>query len=203
MVRNAWLSLLLLGACEVVEPRGGVLDPARDTTTSARTEPGAPSSQDDGFDFEAYKSEQREADGLAPAEEPEALLEELGAEGVEVPDDPPAEPAPPPAPLPADPIAPVLPSAPVGPPIQAVELAMGVRLVATLDGTSPPRAVLGLPEGEERVVQAGDMIPEAGVVVLAVGRDLVQVAQVRTKGDHASVESVFLQSMFPGRTARD
>jgi hypothetical protein len=103
------------------------------------------------------------------------------------------------APPPALPVAPA-PSASApfdGPPIQAVEISMGVRLVTTLDGTLPPRAVIGLPDGRERVVQAGDMIPEARVVVLAIGRDLVQVAQVRPQGDHASIEAVFLRSLFP------
>jgi len=73
----------------------------------------------------------------------------------------------------------------------------GVRLVSVVPGSSPPQAVLGLSDGESKVVQAGDMLPSAGVVVIAIGRDRIQLAQVKPAGDHAIVESVQLNAMYP------
>ena len=75
-------------------------------------------------------------------------------------------------------------------------LSWGLRLVSTVDNATPPRAILGLPSGKEEVVKAGDMLPDAGVIVLAVGQDVVQLGRVTPEGDHAKVESVFLQAMF-------
>ncbi|TVQ88746.1 MAG: hypothetical protein EA397_16245 [Deltaproteobacteria bacterium] len=211
MVRIAWLSLVLIAGCEVVEPRGSVLEPVRDAAAARSSGSAASDGSADGFDFDAYKKEQAEADGEAAPEEPDALLEQLGAEDMEVPDDldqrtsePEPEPAPaasPPTPAQASPAPPS--AVPQERPFTVVDTAMGVRLVSTLNGTSPPRAVIGLNAGEERVVKAGDMIPEAGVVVLSIGRDLVQLAEVRSQGDHATIQSVFLQSMLPGQGSRD
>jgi hypothetical protein len=73
----------------------------------------------------------------------------------------------------------------------------GVRLVSVVPGSSPPQAVLGLSNGESKVVRAGDMLPSAGVVVIAIGRDRVQLAQVKPAGDHAIVESIQLNAMYP------
>lgn len=206
---SRWVLLvgLALGACEAVEPQGRVLDPARAGQETARLSGGTDAAAgDEGFDFDAYKREQAQVDGQSEVEEPEELLPELGAEGIEIPDDlgeEPTLPAAPEAPAaltpPVPPAVAAPPPMPPGPAINAVNLALGVRLVATLNDTTPPRAVLGLPSGEERVVRAGDMLPQVGLVVLAVGRDLVQVAQIEAQGDHARVESVFLQSLAPGR----
>jgi hypothetical protein len=38
-----------------------------------------------------------------------------------------------------------------------------------------------------------------GVVVLAIGRDQVQVAEIVAKGDHASVSSRMIGALFPTR----
>jgi len=204
MSRASLMVLLALAACEVVPPSGDMLQPVPVAGPSAGAtavdrEPAGP----DEFDFDAYKQEQAQVDGVSDLDAADELLAELGAEGSagergvdkERERAEPAQAEPPAAP---EPVAPAAPAAAPGPQIQAVDVALGVRLVATLPGTVPPRAVLGLPDGQERVVQAGDMVPEARVVVLAVGRDLVQIAQIHPKGDHAGIQPVFLQSLFPG-----
>ena len=75
----------------------------------------------------------------------------------------------------------------------------GVRLVATLPAAQPPRAVLGLPTGAEVVVSPGSMVPEVGVVVIAVGRGTVDLALVTPEGDHARVEQRTLHAQYQGQ----
>jgi hypothetical protein len=74
----------------------------------------------------------------------------------------------------------------------------GVRLVATLPAAQPPRAVLGLPTGIEVVVSPGSMVPEVGVVVIAVGQGTVDLALVTPEGDHARVEQRTLHAQYQG-----
>ncbi len=64
-----------------------------------------------------------------------------------------------------------------------------LRLVATVPGAQPPRAILGLPDGKELVVSAGTMIPSANIVVVAVGQSTVDLAQIIPAGDHAVIRS--------------
>ncbi|MEE2751252.1 MAG: hypothetical protein VX519_07470 [Myxococcota bacterium] len=72
----------------------------------------------------------------------------------------------------------------------------GVRLVASIPEAQPPRAVLGLPSGEEVVVSPGSMIPEAAVVVIAVGPGTVVLAEITPEGDHAKVEQRTLHAQY-------
>lgn len=81
-------------------------------------------------------------------------------------------------------------------PADAAPPAWGVRLVGTLPHASPPRAVLGLSSGAELVVEAGDMVPEEQLIVLAVGADAVQVAHVRPDGDRAEVRAEVLTPLY-------
>jgi hypothetical protein len=69
-----------------------------------------------------------------------------------------------------------------------------LRLVATVPGAQPPRAILGLPGGQEVVVTPGTMLPDAGVVVMAIGSGSIELAEVRPAGDHAVVEARTLQA---------
>ena len=71
-----------------------------------------------------------------------------------------------------------------------------VRLVKTLPETNPPRAILGLPNGEELVVSPGSMVPAHGLVVIAIGPNSAQIAKVTPQGDHAAVSPVTLQTMY-------
>lgn len=75
----------------------------------------------------------------------------------------------------------------------------GVRLVATLPAAQPPRAVLGLPTGKEVVVSPGSMVPEVGVLVIAVGQGTVDLALVTPEGDHARVEQRTLHAQYQGQ----
>jgi hypothetical protein len=70
-----------------------------------------------------------------------------------------------------------------------VDAGWGTRVVAIMPDAQPPRAILGLPSGEEVVVEPGSMVPAARVVVLAVGADGVQVAHVTPHGDRTRVRT--------------
>lgn len=74
-------------------------------------------------------------------------------------------------------------------PLSGAPLGWAVRLVTTVPNAQPPRAILGLPGGEEIVVTPGSMVPDAGLVVLSIGPDAVQLARVQASGDHADVEA--------------
>ena len=95
--------------------------------------------------------------------------------------------------------------APTGTPVAApAPAAMGlpsdpwpVRLVATLPEAQPPRAILGLPSGEERVVSPGSILPEQGLVVMAISKDKVQIAKITASGDHATILSTELLAQYP------
>ena len=80
-----------------------------------------------------------------------------------------------------------LPSAPLG---------WAVRLVSTVPAAQPPRAILGLPDGREVVVTPGSMVPEVGLVVLAIGPQAVQLARVQPVGDHATVDAFNLTPLY-------
>ena len=82
---------------------------------------------------------------------------------------------------------------PVGMP---VEPGWAVRLVATVPHAHPPRAVIGLPSGIEVVVSPGSMVPEAGLLVVAVGAGFVDLVQVTPDGDHARVEQRTLRAQY-------
>jgi hypothetical protein len=70
-----------------------------------------------------------------------------------------------------------------------------IRLVGTVPGAQPPRAILGLPDGKEVVVTPGTLVPDLGVVVLAIGNNTAEIAEIRPAGDHASVKARTLQSL--------
>ena len=53
-----------------------------------------------------------------------------------------------------------------------------LQLAAVLGDMTPPRAILRLPSGEERVVTAGSMLPDQGIVVMSVGENAVNVARI-------------------------
>jgi len=71
-----------------------------------------------------------------------------------------------------------------------------LRLVKTLPDTNPPRAILGLPSGEEIVISPGKMIPEQGLVVMSIGPDSAELARVESDGDHAAISTVSLRTQY-------
>lgn len=88
---------------------------------------------------------------------------------------------------------------PAAPTITAPAVSWPVRLVSTIPQAQPPRAVLGMPDGSERVVSPGSMIPELGLVVMTITVDRVQLAKVTPAGDHAAIDSVEIVAQYPSR----
>lgn len=185
-----WLGLL---ACEPVEPQGGLFEAAPQAAVVGPAEAPlhAPQGPQGGFDFEAEDRDQAAAAGqdtppedlgaalgVDPAVAAAAEVVRLGAPS-----------APPPAsPTPAPAMAAVVASSPAD---------WGLRLVGTVPGAQPPRAILGLPDGTEEVVTPGAMLPSVGVVVVAIGVDVIQLAEVRAAGDHAVVSPRQLFALQP------
>ena len=75
--------------------------------------------------------------------------------------------------------------------------AWGPRVLTTLSSLEPPRAVLALPDGSERVVRPGTMLPEIGGVVVAIGRDVVELSEVREEGVYASIHTRTIPALIP------
>lgn len=73
----------------------------------------------------------------------------------------------------------------------------GPRVLTTLSSLEPPRAVLALPDGSERVVRPGTLLPEIGGVVIAIGRDVVELSEVREQGVYASVHTRTIPALIP------
>ncbi len=97
------------------------------------------------------------------------------------------------------------PTAPTTPPSDATAragwpaqgaMAWPVRLVTTVPNASPPRAILGLPDGREVVVNPGSMVPDFGIVVVAISPNSADLAKVAPAGDHATIESVTLTAQY-------
>lgn len=200
-MRLILLAGLLVG-CESLPPsEGGPLAPVASSTPSTPTPgdatPEPVSGEQDGFDFDA---DAREPETDAVAEAPETGV--VGEGGGDAPD---AEPVPE-QPGDAEPIGePVAdPHEPVSntpvyawDPETAPPATWGIRLLSTVNSTLPPRAVIGLPDGTEQVVQPGAMLPEQRLIVMAVGREVIEVAHVEPNGVQARVETQTLESLFP------
>ena len=187
---------LWLAACTAVAPSGRPFDPVPDEPSAANavdaTLPEAPKGITDGFNFDA---EDRPTDTVAADQRPPTAAEAAAALGLAPLPPETAPPASPPATAQPAMLAPVAPAAAASfpPPPQG----WGVRLVSTVPGAQPPRAILGLADGTEHVVVPGDLLPEAHLVVLAIGRDAVQVAEITAVGDHAEVHTYVLGALFP------
>lgn len=192
---------LLIG-CEPMPSSGNPFAPA--SVADARSSEPAPDPRFDRPEPKVYTSEELHAQAKAAA--PAAPAPASGVITVSSGDPvggPPASPAPTPAPEPAP--APAPASAPVAAaptttaaPAPAPRAGGGwpMRLVRALPDTNPPRAILGLPDGREVVVSPGTMLPEHGIVVMAVGRDRLQVARIDAAGDHAAVTELSLEAQY-------
>jgi len=191
-------ALLALVACEPMAPSGSPLQPV---SPAARPVAGAAVPAPSGE--------------LPPPNSP-FVEEDPFTEGPEDPDADPSgadlllkaqldAPKPTPAQAPANPVMPAPAPARTGPPLGwdgtgPVEGtgSWGVTLLATLLEVQPPRAVVALPDGTERVVQPGTFLPEHRLVVLAVGRDAVQLAHIEPMGFKSKVETSTIRSLFGG-----
>jgi hypothetical protein len=199
-MRHGWVAMLALAACVSMPASSDVLSPVRDAKPAAIAEvkpastdvkpdekpadkPDDKPSAGGSFDFEKDDRDPNEkpapsAGPVTPAE----LYAGLGLDAKAAT----AAPVPAPAPVPVPTMTPVDPNT------------WGVRLLSTVADAQPPRAVLGLADGKEIVVTPGQLIPEARVIVLAVGRDRAQIAEVTPEGDHATVRASMLEALYPG-----
>jgi hypothetical protein len=181
--RAAFAVFLAAGTgCVETTPSGAMLAPVREAPPAVVAAPAAAPTEPQGdFDFEA--------EDRPPAEETEAVRavldpNELQSRATNI------EPSPPPAGLAVwDPSQPV------------PGTSFGLRLLAVILDVQPPRAVIGLPDGREEVVQPGALLPEIGVVVLAIGRDAVQVAHITPQGFYARVDTETIRALYPSATA--
>lgn len=70
-----------------------------------------------------------------------------------------------------------------------------LRVVKTESDLNPPRAILGLPSGEEVVIRPGMQLPEENLVVMSIGSKAVVLARIHTEGDHAQIEHLTIPSL--------
>lgn len=182
--------LSILFACQQMPATGNPLAPApvaqKAAPKPAGTAPKAQPSSEGGFDFDA---DAKEIENTELPDDPIAIL--AAQQGLEVPqtpamDAPPAYDEPPQQEL-------ALPAAFA--PDTSVD--WGLRLVSTVHNVEPPRAILGLPDGTETIVTAGAMLPEINAVVMAVGRQQIDVAYISPAGYQARVETRRITALFP------
>lgn len=69
-------------------------------------------------------------------------------------------------------------------------------LLGTLMDGPTPRAILAMPSGEEKVIKAGDMLAEDGVVVMTIGANFVELAVVNSAEGRAKIENLTLSTQF-------
>jgi hypothetical protein len=187
MIRPLYLTLLV--ACEQVAPTGNPLEaavvnaPPPVVAAQAEIEP----EEEEEVPFSISSEElatMGEGEDVAPAS-PEATGDSPSSQ----------TPPPPPPPVQAAPPAPPPPTTSQGWP-QTLGKAWPVRLVTTVPNAVPPRAILGLPNGKEVVVNPGSMVPELGLVVVAISPGSAELAKIAPAGDHATIESVTLRSQY-------
>ena len=90
--------------------------------------------------------------------------------------------------------APVVSTPPVGLPSPS---RFPVRLVSTVASAQPPRAIIGLPSGEEVVVSPGSVLASEGLVVMAIKEGEVELAKITPNGDHAVVTAIAVSAQYP------
>lgn len=189
------LFMLPLTACAPVRPSDSVLPPlSPPAALDAAGEP--PSAAPPTAEPEAGPRVQGAAGDVfsdaevvspTPARPQEAAEPEEAAPAVPVP------------PLGARPVAGEASPGPLAPqwsPEAVAPPSWGVRLVAVVPGTQPPRAVLAFGDGEEVVVSPGSMLEEAGLVVLAVGQRAVHVARLEPDGDRVRIDTEVLYPLY-------
>jgi hypothetical protein len=217
MRRATWATLGVLGlsGCETVESSGTPFQPVAVASPAAAgslasAALGDTESEEPKFrmsfdgdttkvvsgpaDLVAEQKAKEASDGVADAAKPaqKGPLDDLLASAQAAPSEPRV-----PAPMPTGSAyspPPMTSAPPVADPTQVG--GWPVRLVKTIPDAQPPRAVLGLPSGKEIVVTPGTMIPEQGLVVVAIGPNRVQLGQVTSQGDHANITSITLDAMY-------
>ena len=193
-----WMAWMVVGlsACESVPSSGHVFQPVK---VSGSAPVAAPAGADEAEPLVPGEVPPDEASSEPDVADPLALQARLvgvSAEALTTPPPAPAAVAAPPAS--AAPLMPVPVQVPVWDPGRPPETSTwGLRLLSTLSGSLPPRAVLVLPDGSEVVARAGDILADEKVVVWAVGRDRVELAHITAEGPFAAVETRALQALMP------
>lgn len=195
-MRGALMALVLLVGCDQVPP-GDPLEAARPGARAVATSSGSGTG---GFDFdgEDRKDEQDQAPSDADPLAIQAGLFGLDPDAVKAPA-PATEPAPAPA---ATPVAAVAGGVPMPQwlPGQPLDGTFGVRVISTLNDLQPPRAVIATANGQELVVQPGQMLPEHRMIVLAIGQGAVQLAHITPQGFYARVDTETIAALASGPT---
>jgi hypothetical protein len=192
---RSWL-LLALAACTSMPSSGRPFSPVAVTPGAGPVAAPAAAPIGPQGDATAFEDDRTEGDDDAerpPSDDPDDKLARMAAF---------AATPPPPAPAPAAPaVLPLPPTpAPVWDPSRPLpDASFGVRVLGVLLDLNPPRAILGLPDGREQVVTPGAMLPTEGLVVMAIGRDAVQLAHVIPNGFYARVQTETVQSLSAGR----
>ena len=187
-----WLFATVMVACQQVTPDGDPLQPvvidAEEPTEDAVDEP------EDASDEEVFRISSEELAEIANVDGPtEAPSEKVTQE--EVANSNPVE-----TKSETPKVEAVSPAAPVGPGSSGwgdvIGKAWPVRLVTTVPNATPPRAILGLPDGREVVVNPGSMVPDMGLVVVAIAPDSAELARIAPAGDHATIETMTLRAQY-------
>ena len=143
-----WLLLSLLVGCEQVAPAGNPLEPVQVAVETPSAEPVTDEASTEEPEEEVFSISSEELLALATGDE---AAEEAPEQKSEAEASVSAEETPPPQPAVEQPVA--------APPStsgwsEALGKAWPVRLVTTVPNATPPRAILGLPDGREVVVFA-------------------------------------------------
>ncbi len=143
----------------------------------------APAAPVTGFDFEGEDrpAEEPVESGGKGEEDPTALQARLLG-----------------VPLPERPVAAAAAAVPDIPPLPT---GFGIRLISVVTDVQPPMAVLGLPNGDKVVVTPGQMLPDLRLVVLAIGRTAIQVAEIVPEGFSTRVVTTTVPSLYPSAGA--
>jgi hypothetical protein len=183
---------MVLFACETVPSSGDLLAPVVHESVPSETQPAPLDVATDEDRVPGEPDPEEEEGSVEPSGALDAhLLEITGA-----PPSPEEEPAvteeEPPARLDVN-----EPAVPQPSMLGVGSAAWGPRVLTTLSSLEPPRAVLALPDGSERVVRPGTLLPEIGGVVIAIGRDVVELSEVREQGVYASVHTRTIPALIP------
>jgi hypothetical protein len=89
-----------------------------------------------------------------------------------------------------------VPAAPQSMRVSRVKDGWRPTLIASMMEGPTPRAILALPGGEEKIVKAGDLLADEGVVVMTIGASFVELAVINSEEGRAKIENLTLTAQF-------
>ena len=179
-MRSVFVVCLLVTGCESMEPSGDVLaavDVVSDEAPQQAFVPAEP------FEEPLVPGEAVEEEAAPDAVPEEQQEEALSLDALDPPDEAVAD------------VQLVTTEDEVMPSANGVQPRWGLRVLSTLSETTPPRAVVVLPDGSEEVVRPGSMLPHAGVVVLSIAKDVVEISEIESQGMYASIRTRSIQAL--------